>query len=352
MPTTAAPHLGPTQKALQQALADVAKRFSAELSSDLPCVQTLADHAEKYRGKMLRPQLVLACGAVFDPSALAPEPRQDLSIAAAVVEMIHLATLVHDDVLDDADLRRNGPTIRALQGNEAAVMLGDYLISHAYRMCTRLDRPERESVSRRMAGVTNTVCEGELLQLEHRGDWALSERTYLEIVRRKTGALVGACCALPQWLANDPDPVLEQGLFAFGEKIGIAFQIADDVLDLAADPDRLGKPLGQDLATGKLTLPWVCFFEQASASEADQTRALLDRIATAAEREGAPAVLADPAFSRALDRLRESGALLTAENRARDVARRACEWAETSLPPGPGLDMILEMASRAAARRY
>ncbi|MEM6750317.1 MAG: polyprenyl synthetase family protein [Planctomycetota bacterium] len=347
-----------SRTAIDAALTDVARRFEAELASDLPCVQTLADQAIRYRGKMLRPQLVLAVGAVFNPDALGPDPDERLAVAAAVVEMIHLATLVHDDVLDEADLRRSGPTLRALHGNEAAVMLGDYLISHAYRMCTRLDAPGRESVSGRMAAVTNTVCEGELLQLEHRGDWALSERTYLEIVRRKTGALTGACCALPQWLDPEPNPALARELYAFGEKLGVAFQIADDVLDLAGDPDRLGKPLGQDLAAGKLTLPWVCYFQQALPADAADTRQLIQSIARdprGAQDESDPQAGSPPtgdAFGLALQRLRRSGALEQAEARAQAVTQDAAKWAQSSLPPSPALDMLLQMVGRVAARRY
>src|SRR5690606_17219672 len=120
-------------------------------------------------------------------------------ILATVVEMVHMATLVHDDILDDAQMRRRGATINHLSGNEAAVMLGDYLISHAYHLCSSLDD---QAVSRAVARTTNTVCEGELLQLANRGNGELDERTYFEIIRRKTASLCGLCCRLGASLAG------------------------------------------------------------------------------------------------------------------------------------------------------
>src|SRR5687768_8356653 len=153
----------------------VEKLFHEELVSDLACVNTLVKHVSRFRGKMLRPSLVLlsgkACGELTHAHV----------VIATVVEMVHMATLVHDDVLDEAELRRKGATINHLRGNEAAVMLGDYLISHSYHLCSSLDS---QFASRLIAATTNRVCEGELLQVEHRNNVALDERTYLEIITR------------------------------------------------------------------------------------------------------------------------------------------------------------------------
>lgn len=240
-------------------LSEVQARFKAELLSDLAPVNVLANHVERYRGKMLRPTLVLASSAAAFADRAGDAVFQDAVVTAATVaEMVHMATLVHDDILDEAEMRRRGATINHLRGNEAAVMLGDYLISHAYHLCSSLPSA---SASRAIAAATNTVCEGELLQLHHRGDWALTERTYFEIIRRKTASLCGACCRMPAVLAADradggSDPVAA-ALFAYGEKLGIAFQIVDDVLDLTGDSDQVGKTLGRDLAKGKLTLPLI-----------------------------------------------------------------------------------------------
>ncbi len=232
-------------------LKEVRRLFAEELVSDLGCVNELAEHAQRYHGKMLRPMLVLATAMAIEPGAKATA-RKHL-VAAAVVEMVHMATLVHDDVLDDAAMRRQGATINHLRGNEAAVMLGDYLISHAYHLCTSLGSTQ---ISRLIAHATNTVCEGELLQLSNRHELGLDEKTYFEIIRRKTASLCGACCRVAAELSDSPANVVD-ALYDYGETLGIAFQIIDDVLDLTGDQETVGKTLGQDIAKGKLTLPMI-----------------------------------------------------------------------------------------------
>ena len=236
---------------LAEELADIESRFSAELLSDLPCVNSLVAHVERYRGKMLRPMLVLVSGMASSPDFRGlTDPHRVLS---TVVEMVHMATLVHDDILDGAEVRRRGATINHLRGNETAVMLGDYLISHAYHLCSSLPGPV---CSRLIADATNTVCEGELLQLANRENWSLDEPTYFEIIRRKTASLCGVCCRLGGIL-NDAPAAVEDGLYDYGEKVGVAFQIVDDLLDLTGSQDTVGKTLGRDLEKGKLTLPVI-----------------------------------------------------------------------------------------------
>src|SRR4051812_5333020 len=161
-------------------LAAVEHSFHAELTSDLACVNTLVRHVSRFRGKMLRPCLVLlsgrACGELGEAHVT----------VATVVEMVHMATLVHDDVLDEAELRRKGATLNHLKGNEAAVLLGDYLISHSYHLCSSLDS---QFASRLIARTTNQVCEGELLQINNRNYLELSEETYYRIISLKTAVL-------------------------------------------------------------------------------------------------------------------------------------------------------------------
>jgi octaprenyl-diphosphate synthase len=147
--------------------------FNKELTSNVACVNTLVKHVSRFRGKMLRPLLVLltgkACGKLTD----------DHVVIATVVEMVHMATLVHDDVLDEAELRRKGATINHLRGNEAAVLLGDYLISHSFHLCSSL---ESQFASRVIGRTTNQVCEGELLQIHNRNNLNLDEETYIQII--------------------------------------------------------------------------------------------------------------------------------------------------------------------------
>jgi len=221
--------------------------FDQELSSDLTAVNELCAHIRHYRGKMLRPALLLlsarACGKVTD---------EHLTLAA-VVEMVHVATLVHDDVLDEAELRRRYPTINLLQGNEAAVLLGDYLISHAYHLCSSL---HSSFAARAIGSATNTVCEGELQQVFHRGDTGITLEQYLQIVGRKTAALTSTCCLLGAHYAGAPTE-FTAALERYGLDVGIAFQITDDVLDLVGAEEDTGKTVGRDLEECELTLPII-----------------------------------------------------------------------------------------------
>ncbi len=246
-------------------LAAVVRVIDDELESDLPAVARLCRDLAAYRGKMLRPTLVLlsgeACGGV----------RREHLVLAAVTEIVHLATLVHDDVLDEADLRRGKPTIHRLHGNEAAVLLGDYLISHAYHLCSSLDS---QHAARRIAATTNTVCEGELMQVAHRGDWSLGEDEYFEIIRRKTAALTGVCCELGAYVASAAPETVEQ-LAQYGHDLGIAFQIVDDLLDLTADEAEAGKSTGRDADMGKLTLPLIHLLRHAAQPTRDRVTAAL-----------------------------------------------------------------------------
>jgi len=251
----------PIRTRLASELAEVEARFAAELVSDLDCVNSLITHVERYRGKMLRPTLLLVSAMAADPRG--PELDEKHRTVAAVVEMVHMATLVHDDVLDEADVRRHGVTVNRLRGNEAAVMLGDYLISHAYHLCSSLNQPR---ISRIIAEATNTVCEGELLQLANRNNWLLDEATYFDIIRRKTASLCGTCCRLAAEISGAPESI-GQGLYAYGEKLGVAFQIIDDVLDLVGSENTVGKTLGRDLDKGKLTLPLIRYLASASATQ-------------------------------------------------------------------------------------
>src|SRR5437762_715991 len=178
---------------IKKQLAAVEQLFTDELATDLTCVNYLVKHVSRFRGKMLRPTLVLlagkACGELTDAH----------TVLATVVEMVHMGTLVDDDVLGEAELRRKGATINHLRGNEAAVLLGDYLISYSFPLCSSLDS---QLASRTIARTTNQVCEGELLQIDNRNNFDLDEETYLKIITRKTAVLCGTCCLLGAQLAG------------------------------------------------------------------------------------------------------------------------------------------------------
>ena len=295
MISTGSEGLGLSQ--LAPLLAEVGKAFERQLASDLPPVNTLCRHVERYRGKMLRPTMVFLCGQAFGPVG------ERHVMVAATCEMIHMATLVHDDVLDEAEVRRKGHTVNHLRGNEVAVMLGDYLISNAFHLCSRAGDP---ALNLRLGEVTNTLCEGELVQLSHREDLSLDERTYFEIVRRKTAVLIGACCELGAELSGAPADAVA-ALRRFGEGIGVAFQIQDDLLDLEGRQDVVGKSLGRDLEKGKLTLPVIIHLAQASGEVRERT------IEAIRARDGA-ALLAE---------LTASGSLAAARSRAVELVAAA-----------------------------
>jgi octaprenyl-diphosphate synthase len=279
----------------------VDRLFHQELRSDVASVNTLVKHVSRFRGKMLRPSLVLLCG-----KAVSGELTDAHVVIATVVEMVHMATLVHDDVLDEAELRRKGATINHLRGNEAAVMLGDYLISHSFHLCSSL---EDQMPSREIGRTTNEVCEGELLQIDNRNNLDLTEETYYEIIGRKTAGLTATCCLLGARLSG-ADEVLAKKLDTFGRALGTAFQIQDDLLDITGDTATVGKTLGIDAEKGKLTLPMIHFLKTAPAEHRALMRSLLS----------------DPSPDRA-ERLRNlilpSGSLAYARDAARHLANRA-----------------------------
>lgn len=246
-------------------LREVDRLFNEELQSDLRCVNTLVKHVSRFRGKMLRPCLVLLAGKAVGTLTDAHV------VVATVVEMVHMATLVHDDVLDEAELRRKGATINHLKGNEAAVLLGDYLISHSYHLCSSL---ESQRASRLIGYTTDTVCEGELLQIENRNNLDLDEKTYFDIISRKTAALCATCCLLGAELAGATPAVAKQ-MERFGRSLGIAFQIQDDILDLVGETAVVGKTLGIDVAKGKMTLPMIHFLNTAPAEHRTLLRSLV-----------------------------------------------------------------------------
>jgi octaprenyl-diphosphate synthase len=250
---------------IRKELSAVEQAFNDELASDLACVNHLIKHVSRFRGKMLRPTLVLLAGKA------AGQLTDAHIVLGTVVEMVHMATLVHDDVLDEAELRRKGATINHLRGNEAAVLLGDYLISHSFHLCSSLDS---QFASRTIGRTTNQVCEGELLQLHNRNNHALDEETYYQIISLKTASLCATCCMLGATYAGADQTRVAQ-LELFGLSLGIAFQIQDDILDILGDPGTVGKTLGLDIEKGKLTLPMIHFMRTAPREHRELLRSLL-----------------------------------------------------------------------------
>jgi octaprenyl-diphosphate synthase len=246
-------------------LAEAEGVFRTELESDSPYVHELVAHLRHYRGKQLRPALLLltakACGQV-SPAHIT---------LAAVVEMIHTATLVHDDVLDRADLRRHVATINARWGNASSVLLGDLLFTHAFYLASTTGSTR---ACRLIGAATNRVCEGELQQIGERGNMELSEDHYFAIIRGKTAELTACACELGAMFAGAESEVVEN-MAGYGRDLGVAFQIVDDILDLVGSQGVVGKSLGTDLEEQKLTLPLIRLLQQAEPVQARYLRHIL-----------------------------------------------------------------------------
>ena len=312
---------------LTEELQQVISIFDTELASDLGCVNQLTTRTRSYRGKMLRPQLLLLTGKALGPLT------KDQLVLAAVVEMVHMATLVHDDVLDEADVRRKSPTINRVIGNEGAVLLGDYLISHAYHLCSSL---ESTHFARRIAAATNTVCEGELLQIANRGNWDLDEPTYFEIIRRKTGALTSIASELGA-TAGGASALVVRHMTEFGMELGSAFQIIDDLLDLTASQSEMGKSVGRDADMGKLTLPVIRSLQE---GDRDHRKELIAAVSNRANSNGDLLAL-----------LTRSDALDYARSVAESHISRAVSHLQF-LPSGESRDALQAAAQFVLGRRH
>ena len=322
-PTTASPLLAPVADDMRQ----VDALIRARLGSDVALVRQVAEYIVAGGGKRLRPALLLlAAGALGCRGPACHE-------LAAVVEFIHTATLLHDDVVDESQLRRGRRTANAAFGNAASVLVGDFLYSRAFQMMVGLDNLR---VMRVLADATNTIAEGEVLQLMNCHDPDVDEARYLDVVRRKTAKLFEAAARLGGILGGAA-PALEQGLAAYGMHLGTAFQVVDDVLDYSGAAQETGKSLGDDLAEGKPTLPLIRVMQAGSPEQ----RALVQRAIREGGREEFALVLAAIQSTRALDYARN------AARREADAASRAIE----ALAPSAHRESLLELAAFAVSRR-
>lgn len=250
---------------IEKELAGVEEILQRELRSEHAFVDEMVRHGCMLGGKRLRPALLLLAGKATG------EVGSDHLVLAAVVEMIHTATLVHDDVLDEADMRRHLATVNSRWDNEASVLLGDYLFTHSFYLASTL---ESTLACRIIGKSTNIVCEGELRQIGSRANYALSEEEYLSIIEAKTAELCACCCRLGAEYAGADSQAVEN-LSDFGRELGIAFQIADDLLDVLGDESTTGKSLGTDLDKQKPTLPLIRTLQLVSDKERDELLSLL-----------------------------------------------------------------------------
>jgi octaprenyl-diphosphate synthase len=277
---------------MQQIRAIVATEFEQvnqlivkQLQSNVPMVENVGHYIVDAGGKRLRPLLVLLSAA-----ALGHCDHAQIKFAA-VIEFIHTATLLHDDVVDISSLRRGRPTANAEFGNAPSVLVGDFLYTRAFQLMVQLGDMD---ILRHMADTTNTIAEGEVLQLTRAGDASTTEAQYLDVITRKTAVLFAAGC----WGAarlGDQDEQTRRGMREFGLNLGIAFQMIDDVLDYEGDPATMGKNVGDDLTEGKPTLPLIHVLREGTGAEqalvrraiTEKTADQIDDILTAVQRCGA-----------------------------------------------------------------
>jgi octaprenyl-diphosphate synthase len=298
------------------------------LSSDVILIRQVAEYIIGGGGKRLRPALLIICA-----KATGYQGTQHHTLAA-VIEMIHTATLLHDDVVDESDLRRGHPTANAEFGNAASVLVGDFLYSRAFQMMVGVARMRVLEI---LADTTNAIAEGEVLQLINAGDANLDESAYLNVIQRKTARLFEAAARLGAVL-GDASPAVEDALARFGMHLGTAFQLVDDVLDYSGTADAIGKNVGDDLAEGKMTLPLIHALAHGTEEEAAVIR---HAVAGGGRTDFAPVVAA-------LDR---TGALAYARQRAAAEAAKA-EACLAQLPDSPDRKTLLELTTFASTRTF
>jgi octaprenyl-diphosphate synthase len=257
---------------MQQARNLVAEEFEAvnqliidQLHSNVPLVENIGHYIVDAGGKRLRPLLCLLCARGNGPI------QQNQITLAAVIEFIHTATLLHDDVVDISNLRRGRPTANAEWGNAPSVLVGDFLYTRAFQLLVNIGNMP---VMELMASTTNTIAEGEVLQLVRAGDPDTSEEDYFEVIKNKTAVLFAAACAGSAILAGASNSLIED-YYRYGLDIGYAFQLTDDILDYQGDPKEMGKNVGDDLSEGKPTLPLIYAMKQATHTEAELIRKAL-----------------------------------------------------------------------------
>lgn len=257
--------LSPLEHIISLSAADMARVntcIHASLKSDVALINQIANYIVCSGGKRLRPMLLTICAHACDYRG------QDHIPSAAIIEFIHTATLLHDDVVDESDLRRGQQSVHAVWGNAASVLVGDFLYSRSFQMMVELDSMRIMEV---LADTTNTIAEGEVQQLLNVGDPEVNQQRYMQVIEKKTAKLFEAACKLAAIISDQPVEI-ENALAIYGNRLGSAFQIADDVLDYTGQADTMGKNAGDDLAEGKPTLPLIFARERCN----DQERELLD----------------------------------------------------------------------------
>ena len=307
-------------------MAEVDRVIRQRLSSDVTLIDQISSYIIGAGGKRIRPRLVLLFARALGHTGPA---RFEL---AAIVEFIHTATLLHDDVVDESSMRRGRPTANALFGNAASVLVGDFLYSRAFQMMVSVGSMRVLDV---LADATNVIAEGEVLQLINMHDPDTTVEEYLRVIRYKTAKLFEASARLGAVIAQAP-PTIEEACADYGRSLGTAFQLVDDLLDYEGDPTQLGKNVGDDLREGKPTLPLLMAMERGTQPERDLVRQAIVNGEVERLRDIAAIV-------------RRTGALEGTREAARAEARNA-QASLSGLMAGPAKDALLELCVRSVER--
>lgn len=231
--------------------------FKNHMTSNVRLVDQVAKYLVRHKGKQFRPMLLITAARTL------AEPTDKTYLAAVVVELLHTATLVHDDVVDEAELRRGFPTINAVWKNKISILMGDYLLSKSLIIATEIGHLRLMNI---IADVAKRMSKGELLQIQKSRKLNIKEEEYFQMISDKTASLISACCEIGAITVNATDQE-QQILKSFGENLGIAFQIKDDLLDYQSRASILGKPVGHDLKEKKITLPLIYAFQKVNSGE-------------------------------------------------------------------------------------
>jgi octaprenyl-diphosphate synthase len=320
------PRIAPPADLLAGEMNEVDQLIRERLASNVALIDQISRYIVGAGGKRIRPRLVLHFA-----NALGYTGRERFELAA-IVEFIHTATLLHDDVVDESSLRRGRQTANALFGNAASVLVGDFLYSRAFQMMVSVNRMRVLQV---LADATNVIAEGEVLQLMNMHDPDVAVADYLRVIRFKTAKLFEASARLGAVLAEAP-PHVEEECAGFGRALGTAFQLVDDVLDYEGATSELGKNVGDDLREGKPTMPLLVAMERGSRAERDAVRDAIEQ----GDVQRLPEIVSI---------VRRTGALEATRQAARAEGAKACACLR-ALPAGPHRDALIDLCFRSVER--
>lgn len=294
------------QQPIKSELAELENRFNSLIHSEIDIINEIFHYIVASKGKRMRPMLLFLC------SGLTGKPTNESYEAALIVELLHTATLIHDDVVDNSDLRRGRPSVNSLWENKISVLIGDFLFAEVLNRLNRLNNPTMTQI---VTDVTKQMSQGELLQMERAHDFQMDEKTYFRLISDKTASLIAATCQLGALTSRGNDEQHVENLKLFGESLGIAFQIKDDLLDFYGNEDALGKPIGKDILENIITLPVLYGLKQSNEKSREEILSIL--------QNGK-----DNSLDKIISFARDTGGIDYAENTAQRYINKAQECME------------------------